>query len=391
MGNHKHRDPKTAPPREERFAWKERTYVVPSPSRKRFEWKASALRSIQRLHKVAVTGNPVTVVVPAIYNFMPAEAFALGWLNEIDALGTIRNRIVASAKITGWDVFTFHTRHNLDSYYTSTITAVRETWMREGSLKVGCIADTVKQFGAHYQYNRIPARLVENLVFQSSLMEWLSSRADGAPLRFHAIGSSLMSAMVWAGSITFENAVKMAVRVGTRWDNSVSALAEKELQDRGVACTEENLGWQRFNFVRRILEGRHVLSLGGSGTDVPPLEAPSRPVWFSPTPNDEPVLLETVRDVRYALESMDLSSWSPRVPQPLPLECPSPVQGYLISPLHPMAANCRWSVYNYLLSTPKASLLFLDHIAALGRLPMVAMNTKEIQDRVRISSRVKAT
>src|SRR5689334_25121695 len=90
-------------------AWKERTYVVPSPSRKGFQWKASALRNIQRLSNPAETGHPVTVVVPAIYNFMPAETVALGWLNEIDALGTIRHRILDATKWTGWDVFTFHT------------------------------------------------------------------------------------------------------------------------------------------------------------------------------------------------------------------------------------------------------------------------------------------
>jgi len=64
----------------QRYAWKQQTYVVPDPSRKGFQWKASALRSLQRFNKVEVKG-PVTVVVPALYNFLPAEAVALGWLN----------------------------------------------------------------------------------------------------------------------------------------------------------------------------------------------------------------------------------------------------------------------------------------------------------------------
>src|SRR5436190_20745019 len=80
-------------------AWKETTYIVPTPSRTGFQWKASALRSIQRLNKPEVSGHPVTVVVPAIYNFMPAEAVALGWLNEIDALGAIRHRIQDATKL----------------------------------------------------------------------------------------------------------------------------------------------------------------------------------------------------------------------------------------------------------------------------------------------------
>src|SRR5262245_43822480 len=114
----------------QQYAWKERIYPVPTPSRKGFRWKASALRSLQRLNKTHVTGRPATIVVPALYNFMPAEGVALGWLNEIDALHTIRHRMIAAARITGWDVFTFHTQHNLDSYFNSTIAAMRDTWLR---------------------------------------------------------------------------------------------------------------------------------------------------------------------------------------------------------------------------------------------------------------------
>ena len=393
VGSYKQGDHKRSQgqPRENpRYAWKERTYVVPTPSRTGFQWKASALRNIQRLSKPSLTGHPVTVVVPALYNFMPAEAVALGWLNEIDALGTIRHRIIDSTKLTGWDVFTFHTRHNLDPFYASTIAAVRETWLHEGSLKSSSIAETVKQYGAAYQYNRIPARLVENLVFQSSLMDWLSSRADGAPFRFHAIGTALMSALVWAGALTFENAVRTAMKVGTRWDASLASLAEEELQRTGVVRTDENLGWLRFDRVRQILEGRSVVSLGTSGSDLPQVDAPLRPFWFSTTAKDEPILIETVRDVRYALESMDLASWSPSLPKRLPVDCANRVRGWLVSPAHPMASACRWSVYNYLLATPNSGLFFLDHIAALGRRPLAPPRPDEFQERLRLA-RIKVT
>jgi hypothetical protein len=374
VGSYKQAEHKTsqAPLREKpRYAWKERTYVVPTPSRKGFQWKASALRSIQRLSKGPITGHPVTVVVPALYNFMPAEAVALGWLNEIDALGTIRHRIIDSTKLTGWDVFTFHTRHNLDPFYASTIAAVRETWMHEGSLKPSSIAETVKRFGAAHHYNRIPARLVENLVFQSSLMDWLSSRADGAPFRYHVVGTALLSALVWSGAMTFENAVVTALKVGERWDASLTTMAEEELSRTGVALTDENVGWLRFQNVRQILEGRSEVSLGTSAMDIPIVDAPIRPFWFSTTAKDEPVLLETVRDVRFALESMNLASWSPRLPKRLPADCADRVRGWLVSPMHPMASACRWSVYNYLLATPNAGLFFLDHIAGFGRRAIV--------------------
>lgn len=355
-----------------RYAWKERAYVVPKPSRQGFLWKASALRSLQRINKAEVTGHPVTIVVPAFYNFMPAEAVALGWLNEIDALHAIRSRILDAAKWTGWDVFTFHTRHNLDPFYATTISAVRETWLHEGSLKRCTVTETIKRFGAPYQYACIPARLVENLVLQSSLMGWLRARAEDAPLRFHVIGTGLLSALVWSGSLSFENAVKTALKLGTRWDAGITCLAAEELDRKGKERSEENLGWLRFHRVRQILEGRTVVSLTACAEDVPPVDAPSRPFWFSVTAGDEPVLLETVRDVQMALESMNTASWSPRSPRPLPGESQHRVRGWLASPHHPIASACRWSVYNYLLATPQSTLLFLDHIAALGCRPLVA-------------------
>ena len=73
-----------------KYGWKPRTYVVPVPSRKGFQWKASALQGLQRLDRRPPNRRPVSVVVPALFNPMPGEVIALGWLNEIDSLATIR-------------------------------------------------------------------------------------------------------------------------------------------------------------------------------------------------------------------------------------------------------------------------------------------------------------
>ncbi|HZI51661.1 MAG TPA: hypothetical protein VFE29_07550 [Terriglobia bacterium] len=394
INGHAERKRSTAPHGEnQRYAWKAQTYVVPEPTKKGFQWKASALRSLQRFNR-AEAKAPVTVVVPALYNYMPAEAVALGWLNEIDALGAIRHRIADVTKLTGWDVFTFHTRHNLDPFFTSTIKAVRDTWLHEGGLKQACINETVRRYGAAYHYNCIPARLVENLVFQSCLMGWLSSRAGEVPFRYHVLGTGLMSALVWSGALTLEGAVNTAVRVGSRWDASIKALAAEQLRQTGKETSEENLGWLYFHRVREIMDGKSVMSLAATTSDVPLAEAPSRPFWFSVTAHDQPVLLETVRDVQWALESMNLASWAPRVPRPLPATT-ADVKGWLISSQHPMASACRWSVYNYLLATPNSALLFLDHIATMGRRLTFAPDGKapagkEFQQE-RLLSRIKVT
>ena len=100
-----------------------------------------------------------------------------------------------------------------------------------------------------------------------------------------------------------------------------------------------------------------------------------------------------VRDVQAALESMNLSSWSPRLPRPLPT-ITADVKGWLVSPQHPMASACHWSVYNYLLATPDSSLMFLDHIAALGCRPLLGSSPEgvpdEFKERLRLS-RIKVT
>jgi len=104
--------------------------------------------------------------------------------------------------------------------------------------------------------------------------------------------------------------------------------------------------------------------------------------------------VETTRDVQWALESMNLASWAPRIPRVLPATT-ADVKGWLISPQHPMASACRWSVYNYLLATPNSALLFLDYIAAMGRRTAFtpessASGGKEFQQE-RLLSRIKVT
>jgi hypothetical protein len=366
------------------YAWKERSYVVPRSSRKGFQWKASALRTLQRLHKSRISGRPVTIVVPALFNLMPAEALALGWLNEIDALGAIRHRIAAASNVTGWDVFTFHTRHNLDSYYSSTIAAVRETWVNEGSLKQSCVLETTKRYSAAYHYNEIPARLVENLVFQSSLMDWVSSRAVDAPISYHVVGTGLLSALVWSGALSFENAVKVALDAGGQWHSSVMRIVSAELERKGKEKSDENLGWLYFDRVRQVLEGRSVLALGAALNKVPSVEAPSRPFWYSVTAADDPVRIETLHDVQWSLESLNFASWSPRIPRSLPAEM-ADVQGWLVTPQHLMASACRWSVRNYLLSTPDSVSLFLDHIASLGGRILPVPQPEKFQERIPLS------
>jgi len=371
------------------YAWKERIYPVPTPSRKGFRWKASALLSLEKLHKTQVTGQPATIVVPALYNFMPAESLALGWLNEIDALQKIRHRIIAAAQVTGWDVFTFHTQHNLDPYFNSTIATVRDTWLREGSLKMKSIAEAQRRFGKVYEYHRVQARLVENLVFQSSLMDWLTDHADNVPLRFHVIGTALLSALVWSRSLSFDAAVGVAMKLGRHWDESLAAIAVEDLKRQHADRSVDNLGWMQFARIRQILEGGAALSLGMSSHALADADPPLRPFWFSPTAKDEPVLLQTAPEMRSAMKTLNLASWSPggKAP-PNHLIGGGMIRGWLVSPLHPMAAACRWSVHNYLLATPKAALLFLDHIASLGRIPDAAPDS--LQKRLPVS-RIKVT
>jgi hypothetical protein len=319
-------------------------------------------------------------MVPALYNFLPAESVAMGWLNEIDALGTIRQRLMLATNITGWDVFTFHTLHNLDHYFDTTIAAVRDTWVKEGNLSVAAVGETKRQFGKPYDYHRIQPRLVENLVFQSSLMDWLSRRAEDVPLRFHVLGTALLSALVSSRALPFGDAVKAALKIGRRWDQTLCESAEGR--------TEDEIGWSRFNQVRKLLEGRSTLALAVAREDLPAIDAPARPFWYSPNAKDAPVLIRTSQEARTALETLNISSWSCELPD----AAGESIRGWLISPLHPMAHACKWSVSNYLLATPAAATLFLSHIATLGRKPVAPVEKKPggFQNRFRLS-RIKVT
>lgn len=374
----KYRASATMVPSKVGHAWKTRAYPVPTASRRGFRWKASALRRLQPWISGVSSDKPVTVLVPALYSVLPAEVVAMGWLNEIDALSAIHQRINCTAKITGWDVFTFHTLHNLDPYFNTTIAAVRDTWLKEGSLSKDAVVETRRQFGKPYDYHRIAARLVENLVFQSSLLDWMSKHSTDVPLRIHVIGTALLSALVSSGAATFESCVRSALKFGKRWDDTVLGLSE--------AVGQDELGWARFEQVRRLVEGRSSLALGVPREDLPATNDPRKPFWYSPAAKEPPVLISTASDAAAAMETLNLASWSPALRN----SDDEPIRGWLASALHPIARACRWSVSNYLLATPEGATLFLDHIAALGRTPPVHLSAETVQNRFRLS-RMKVT
>jgi hypothetical protein len=336
-------------------AWKKQSYPVPTPSRSSFRWKARALRRLYRWNGGALAGCPATLMVPALYNFMPAESVALGWFNEIDALVTIRQRMSAAARITGWDAFTFHTLHNADSFFDSAINAMRETWMKEGSLLTTAVREAGRRFGKPFEYHRLEARLVENLVLQSSLLDWAGRAAGDFSLRVHVIGTALLSALVSTGSISFPAAVESATKLGSRWDETLRGMA--------ASNSDQEAGWTVFRQVKKLIEGRTSLSMGVATEDLPAPDAPARPFWYSPTMNSEPMLITTAQEAANALQTLNLGSWSGACDKRCSVE--EPVRGWLMSPLHPMARICRWSVSNYLLATPLSAALFLEHIASL--------------------------
>ena len=360
-------------------AWKAQNYPVPAPTRRGLRFKASALRRLHRWHGTSVSGHPATVMVPALYNMMPAENVALGWLNEVDSLVPIRQHMASASKITGWDVFTFHTMHNADHYFDTAIVAMRDTWVKEGTLSPKSILEAKRRFGKAYSYHNIQARLVENLVFQSSLMDWIGHHASDVPLRFHVIGTALLPALVSARSITFEAAVQSAMKFGTRWNETVrkscAGRGEAQARQRAASSTDDEIGWNAFHQVRRLVEGRGLLSMGVSRGDLPTTDAPARPFWYSPTASDEPTLITTAQEATTALQTLNLSSWF-NAPGKTSPNADEPIRGWLVSPLHPMARLCRWSVSNYLLATPDSVNLFLDNIAPLGRQPMVAPSSR---------------
>src|SRR5262249_18285001 len=225
-------------------------------------------RTIHQWNRTAVSHQPATIMVPALFSLMPAECLALGWLNEIDSLVTIRQRMVSAAQITGWDVFTFHTLHNADPFFDTTISAVRDTWVKERSLSTVAIHETKRRFGKPCEYHRIHARLIENLVFQSSLLDYIRLNANDVPLRLQVTGSALLSALVSTGSISFNAAVESVLKFGVRWDETLRGMSK--------ATTEDEAGWAEFHQVRRMLEGRASISMGVSPEDLPVPEAPAR-------------------------------------------------------------------------------------------------------------------
>ena len=339
------------------------------------------LRNLRGWNGTAVTSHPATIMVPALYNLMPAECIALGWLNEIDTLVSIRQRITAAARITGWDVFTFHTLHNVDRFYDTTIAAVRETWIKEGSLSNAVVQKTKRQFGNAYDYHRIPARLIENLVFQASLLDWVGKQSAEITLQLQVTGTALLSALVSTNSISFKAAVESAMKFGNRWDETLRGQANTK--------TDEEIGWFEFRQVRRLLEGRASMSMGVSHEDLPVPDAPARPFWYTPTLNGEPMLITTAQEAANALETMNLASWS-NVPTKAVPNADQTVKAWLISPLHPMARVSRRSLSNYLLATPAGVTMFLDNIATICREPLVESSADQLQNRLRLS-RIKVT
>jgi hypothetical protein len=245
--------------------------------------------------------------------------------------------------------------------------------------------ETKRRFGKPYEYHRIHARLIENLVFQSSLLDWVGHRSTNVPVRFHVIGTALLSALVSSGSITFEDAVSSALKFGARWDEM--------LRNSAGGRNEDEKGWSLFHQIRRLIEGGSSLSLAVNRKDLPIADAPCRPFWYAPTVNDEPMRVGDAVEAAAALQTLNLSSWG-FAPKPWQAE-EERVRGWLVSPLHPMAGLCKWSVSNYLLATPASLSLFLDHIAPIGAVPGGAaavhrLAPEPIQNRLRLS-RMKVT
>ena len=206
----------------------------------------------------------------------------------------------------------------------------------------------------------------------------MTRHASDVPLRFHVIGTALLSALVSSRSITFESGVTSAVKFGQRWDDSISGSAK--------GATTDEAGWERFQQISRLIEGRSTLALDVKAEDMPLPNAPAKPFWYSPTPNDPAVLITTAQEAKTALRTMNLSSWSCS----MPVDEEKGIRGWLTSPLHPLSKACRWSVSNYLLATPDSARLFLDHIAILGRTPIMLHTPEIVQNRFRLS-RIKVT
>jgi hypothetical protein len=355
-------------------AWKKRAYPVPKPTRRGLRMRAALLRTIHRWKGEVPAPHPATIMVPALHNLMPAESVALGWLNEIEVLKSLKQRMAAAARITGWDAFTFHTAHNADAFFNTTIDAVRDTWVNEGILTSAAVRESRRRFPKPCHYHCIEARLVENLIFQSSFINWIECQAADLPLRIHIVGTSLLSALTAAGSITFDEAVECAMKFGRRSDQTLNEGGDS--------------GWPQVRRIRLLIEGKNALSLPVAVQDLPKPEAPAHPFVYSPAFGAEPILITTAQEAWNALQTMDLNSWASAPAS----TADRSIRGWLVSPLHPMARRSRWSLSDYLLSTPNSVKLFLDNIAAFGRVPSPAEtpSAETIQNRLRLS-RMKVT
>jgi hypothetical protein len=190
-----------------------------------------------------------------------------------------------------------------------------------------------------------------------------------------------LSALVSSGAVSFNAAVESATKFGLRWDQSIREMSNGK--------TDDEVGWSQFRRVRRMMEGVSPLSLTVERKELPVPEAPAKPVWSSTSDNGEAVLITTAQEAMAALETLNIASWS-YLPGSV-ANSEEPVRGWLVSPLHPTAKLCRWSVSNYLLATPSSVTLFLDHIATLARNPVVQSSPESAaQNRLRLS-RMKVT
>src|SRR5262249_41002730 len=155
----------------------------------------------------------------------------------------------------------------------TTIAAVRDTWVKEGTLSPVAIREARRLFGRPCDYHHVQARLVENLVFQSSLLDWIRNQDPNISLRFHVIGTALLSALVSASSIPFRVAVETAMKFGARWHETLRETSDSK--------GGEDANWAVFRSIRRLMEGSSSAAMSVLPEDLPIPEAPVRPFWYS--------------------------------------------------------------------------------------------------------------
>lgn len=371
----------------QRYTWKTRAYPVSSSGRRGFQWRAATLRSLEAITRRPSLANPATIVVPALWNLTPGEGVAAGWFRELEALRPLRMRIVQASRHTGWDVFTFHTLHNPDPFFNSTIETLRDTWIRERSLSQRAVERAQRDYGRPWDYACIRARLVESLVFQTAQLDWIQAKTVAASLQTHFIGTALFSALAWSAAVSFDAAVDLAETIGGAWDRELNTFAQEELQLRGIPCSDEALGGARQQAVLRLIKHGRPFPVTRPVLEALRIQNPGHPFLYSALPHQRPVMLKTSEEIRAAIEALDIASWAG---ERLPLTVGG-IQGWLMSPRHPSSRACRWSLTNCSLSTPAAVSLFFDYIAPIRR-PAVAgvLETEGLQNRLRLS-RMKVT